>query len=219
MIDAKVNYRVVFGGIFLVILGSFLYFIAPSKKPVKLKSKAINFVKTKRQDVKVIEVVVCDSRDGLPLNFVYDAPDEYKRQIPWDLGMKHYIEDLDGLRIVCASQNCDKQVLTTKYAKVQKLKDTTKVSVTFIDGDVELSKNNLEYLKSNIRIVGDLYIRDINFLKIPKNFSVIGNVYVINSEGLTFMGDNLIDGHIFLRGYGSIKALPNNVKLTGQIFI
>ena len=33
------------------------------------------------------------------------------------------------------------------------------------------------------------------------------------------MGNNFIDGHIYLSGKSSVRAFPKTVKMSGQIFI
>ena len=111
-----------------------------------------------------------------------------------------------------------KKAVTTKSSSVFKPKKKAK-KIKVIRGNVIFEKGNLSFLKSNTKIVGDLYIKNVNFIKIPKNFQVEGNIYLVNSDGLTFMGDNFIDGHIYLSGKSSIRAFPKSVKMTGQIFI
>ena len=209
----KKRYYIVFTGLFLVILGMLIYALRPVKK-IKKESNVL----TKVSAVKTVKVVKAEKAKGLPLNFVYDVPSDYKRTIPHYVGMKRHIEDMDNMQIVCNGKNCKRQVLKTSKVKVYHTKKAKK-TLSVVNGNVVFSKNNLKYLKSDVKIIGDLYIKDINFLKIPDNFIVLGNIYLINSEGLTFMGKTYIDGHIFVKGKSSVRALPYNVKLTGQIFI
>ncbi|MBD5398904.1 hypothetical protein HDR60_05390 [bacterium] len=212
------KYYIVFTGLFLIFVGFFVYFIDSSKK---VENKTVSLTKPVSysvETVKVVKVVQAEKPKGLPLNYVYEIPN-FERSIPYYLGTKRFIEELDNFQIICSGKNCNRQILTGKNATTSNCNRKNNVKIKVVRGDVTFSKNNLKYLKSNTKIVGDLYIRDINFLKIPKNFAVIGNVYVINSDGLTFMGKNFIDGHIFVKGKSSIRALPYDVKLTGQIFI
>ena len=207
------RYYVVFTGLFLILVGLFIYFLNPSKK---VKKESVGLTKSKLVSSKSVKKVKAEKAKGLPVNFVYEVPN-FKKTIPHNVGMKRHIEDMDKMQIVCNGKNCKRQVLTGANAKTYKCAKTKKQNV--IKGDVLFSKNSLKHLKSNTKIVGDLYIKNINFLKIPANFTVIGNIYVINSEGVTFTGKSFIDGHIFVKGKSSVRALPYNVKLNGQIFI
>ena len=98
-----------------------------------------------------------------------------------------------------------------KYYKIIKTK--------IVRGNLYLSKGNLEYLKPNTDIVGDVYINNIDRLKIPYNVRIAGNIYLNNSKGLTFVGNNIVTGHIFVEGVSSIKTLPESSFIKGQIFI
>lgn len=214
---ANKRHYIVFTGLFLIFIGFFVYFIDSSKRVVKTvqSTKPVSY---SVETMKVVKVVHTEKPKGLPVNFVYEIPN-FERSIPYYLGTKRFINDLDNFQIICNGANCKRQVLTGKNAGTFNCNNKNKVRVKVVRGDVTFSKNDLKYLKSNTKIIGNLYIRDINFLKIPTNFTVIGNIYVINSDGLTFMGKNFIDGHIFVKGKSSIRALPYDVKLTGQIFI
>ena len=216
------KYYIVFTGLFLILLGFVIYFIDSSKKNKKaivVLTKDASYAAYQAKSVKVVKVVQKEKSKpkGLPVNYVYEIPN-FKRSIPHDLGMKRFVEELDNFQIICNGKNCKRQVLTGKNATTN-CGVKRKVKFNVVNGDVVFSKNDLRYLKSYTKIVGDLYIKDIDFLKIPQNFYVIGNVYVINSNGVTFMGKNFIDGHIFVKGKSSIRALPYDVTLTGQIFI
>ena len=162
----KKRYYIVFTGLFLVILGMLIYALRPVKK-IKKESNVL----TKVSAVKTVKVVKAEKAKGLPLNFVYDVPSDYKRTIPHYVGMKRHIEDMDNMQIVCNGKNCKRQVLTTSKVKVYHTKKAKK-TLSVVNGNVVFSKNNLKYLKSDVKIIGDLYIKDINFLKIPDNFSI-----------------------------------------------
>ena len=212
------RYLLVFTGLFLMILGGLLYIKTYKKSAKEIKKNQIRAYIIANKEDKPENIFVPFDRPT-KVNFVYDdAP--FKRDIPISAGLKEYRNDkyLNNAKIVCNGKNCRRQALVSKNAKVVKIRKAGK-SVNVIDGNVLLSKNNLKKLKSNTRINGDLYIKDINFLRIPKDFCVVGNVYVINSQGLTFMGNNFIDGHIFVSGKSSLRAFPKNVKITGQIFM
>lgn len=214
------RYFIVFTGLFLILLGFFIYFIDSSKqnrKKTVVLTKPASYTAVQTKSVKVVKVVKKEKPKGLPVNYVYEIPN-FKRSIPHDLGMKRFIESLDNFQIICSGKNCKRQVLTGKGAKTT-CGIKRKIRFNVVNGDVVFSKNSLQYLRSYTKVVGDLYIKDIDFLQIPHNFYVIGNVYVINSNGVTFMGKNFIDGHIFVKGKSSIRALPYDVTLTGQIFI
>lgn len=214
------RYYIVFTGLFLILIGFFVYFMDSSRKATKnvvTLTKPSSYKVKATKSLKVVKVVQKEKPKGLPVNYVYEIPN-FERSIPHYLGTKRFINDLDNFQIICSGKNCKRQVLTGKNAKSncgKKVRKTFKV----VNGDVVFSKNDLRYLNSYTKIIGNLYIKDIDFIKIPKNFYVMGNVYVINSDGVTFMGKNFIDGHIFVKGKSSIRALPYDVKLTGQIFI
>ncbi|MDR2098730.1 MAG: hypothetical protein LBO78_01750 [Rickettsiales bacterium] len=226
----KKRYKLVFTGIFLVIIGGLIYYCSTRKgcqnsESAKGESYLIRVRRGNNiEDFRAESLPRPEVRNfrykSQPLNFVYEA-EEFEPSIPHDIGLKRGFDysDLDGLKVVCGSKMCDKQVLTAKSAKTIRASKPKPEKVKVVNGSVLFSKDSLKYLQSNVRVMGDLYIRDIDFLKIPKNFSVMGNVYITNSEGVTFMGGNFIDGHIFVRGKSSVRALPYNVKLTGQIFI
>ncbi len=216
----KKTYNIVFTGILLIFLGFAIYFIVvpkSNKNEVK-KNPVLTKVNTNnvKNDTKEY-VVKSEKPKGLPLHFVYDVPVDYEKPLPHYVGTKCFVEELDNFKIVCASANCERQILTS--VKVEVIKCKPRVVKTLLRGDVLFTKGSLKYLKPNVRIIGDLYIKDIDFLEIPKNFDVIGDIYLINSDGLTFLGKNFIDGNIYVSGKSSIRALPYNLKMTGQIFI
>jgi hypothetical protein len=234
MSTKKKRYTLVFAGIFLIALGGLIYYFSPLKK----RSAADNayndsqdvsiLVRVKRgnniEEFRARPIFKSGARNvrykSQPLDFVYEVPG-FEPSIPHDAGLKRHYDssDLDGLKIVCGSKACGKQVLTTKSAKSFRDPRLVPAKVKVVKGDVMFSKDSLRYLEKNVKVLGDLYIRNIDFLKIPKNFSVMGNIYITNSEGVTFMGGNFVDGHIFVRGKSSLRALPYDVKLSGQIFI
>lgn len=213
------RYVFVFTGLFLIILGGLLYMKSLKKSPVYQQKEAIKAYIRANKVEKVENVFVPYDRPT-KLNFVYDEGVDFKRSVSLKAGLKKYLGDkhLSDLKVVCNGKNCSRQVVTSKDTAVFKPKKKPR-KVNVVNGDVVFEKGNLSYLKSYTKIVGDLYIRDINFIKIPKHFQVEGNIYLINSDGLTFMGDNFIDGHIYLSGKSSIRAFPKSVKMTGQIFI
>ena len=214
------RYYIVFTGLFLILIGFFVYFMdssKPSVKQITVSTKPNSYSLKATKSLKVVKVVQNEKPKGLPVNYVYEIPN-FKRSIPYSLGMKRFREELDNFQIICSGKNCNRQVLTGVNAKTDCGKKVRR-KFNVVNGDVVFSKNDLRYLNSYTKIVGDLYIKDIDFIKIPKNFYVIGNVYVVNSNGVTFMGKNFIDGHIIVKGKSSIRALPYDVKLTGQIFI
>ena len=99
------------------------------------------------------------------------------------------------------------------------IKKHTNKKVKVIRGNVEITKGQLDALKPNTKIVGNLYIRNVNFLRIPENFIVEGDVYIVDSEGVTFVGDSRVNGQVYVYGKSSIKSVPSSVKITGQIFV
>ena len=213
------RYVLVFTGLFFMILGGIIYMKSYRKSAKEIKKSEVRAYIMANKEDKPENIFVPFARPT-KVNFVYDDGVEFKRGIPLSAGLKDYAGDtfLNSSKIVCNGKNCRKQVLTSKNTKVFKRKKEAK-RLTVVSGNVLFTKGHLEYLKSNTRIEGDLYIKDINFLKIPKNFQVIGNVYVINSDGLSFLGNNFIDGHIFLSGKSSVRAFPKSLKMTGQVFI
>ena len=152
------RYYVVFTGLFLILVGLFIYFLNPSKK---VKKESAGLTKSKLVSSKSVKKVKAEKAKGLPVNFVYEVPN-FKKTIPHNVGMKRHIEDMDKMQIVCNGKNCKRQVLTGANAKTYKCAKTKKQNV--IKGDVLFSKNSLKHLKSNTKIVGDLYIKNINFL-------------------------------------------------------
>ncbi len=212
------RYLLVFIGLFLMILGGIIYMKTYKKSEKEIKKDKIKVYIMANEKVKPENIFVPFAKPT-KVNFVYDDGVEFKRGIPLSLGMKSYTGDkiLNNSKLLCNGKDCRKQVLTSNKTKVVKHKKAEKY--TIISGNVLFTKGHLEYLKSNVKIEGDLYIKDINFVKIPKNFHIIGNVYLINSDGLSFLGNNFIDGHIFLSGKSSVKAFPKTLKMTGQIFI
>ncbi|MBR1544499.1 MAG: hypothetical protein IJ638_00960 [Alphaproteobacteria bacterium] len=213
------RYALVFTGLFLMILGGFIYMKTYKKSAKEIKKAEIRaYIKANKED-KSENIFVPFARPT-KVNFVYDDVVEFKRSIPLSAGLKKYAGDrhLSRSKLLCNGKNCRKQVLTSKNTSVVRCKKPSS-RVKVISGNVLFTKGHLEYLKSDIRIEGDLYIKDISFVKIPKNFHVIGNIYLINSEALSFAGNNFIDGHIFVSGKSSVKAFPKTLKMTGQIFI
>lgn len=213
------RYVLVFTGLFLMILGGFVYMKTYKKSAKEVKKAEIRaYIKANKED-KPENIFVPFARPT-KVNFVYDDGVEFKRGISLSAGLKNYASDryLNKAKLLCNGKNCRKQVLTSKKTNVVKFKKSSS-KVKVISGNVLFTKGHLEYLKSNVRIEGDLYIKDINFVKIPKNFHVIGNIYLINSEALSFAGNNFVNGHIFVSGNSSLKAFPKTLKMTGQIFI
>ncbi len=213
------RYVLVFTGLFLMIVGGILFLKSLNRSAIdseKFKVKAY-IVANK---VEKPENIFVPFNRPTKLNYIYDEGKEFKRDIPMTMGLKKYVGDkyLDDYRIVCAGKNCSRQVLTSQESFVLKNKNISPKTL-LVKGDIVFSKGHLDYLKSNTCILGDVYIKDIDFLKIPKNFKVLGNIYLVNADGVTFMGDNLVDGHIYLSGKSSVRAFPKSVKLTGQIFI
>lgn len=215
----KRKYNIIFTGLFLFVLGFVIYFISVPKSKPKNLAKSTKVAKNNYKQIAQVQNNVKNEKPkGLPLHFVYDVPDDYERVVPNYVGTKRFREDLDNFQIVCGSPNCDRQVLTSITVEIVNCKPH-KNNITVLNGDVLFTKGSLKFLKPNVRVMGDLYIKDIDFLKIPNNFDVFGDIYVINSDGLTFMGKNFIDGNIFVKGKSSIRALPYDLKMTGQIFI
>ena len=213
------RYLTVFTGFILVILGGLLYMQSLQKSSKFQEKQAVKAFIKANQRKKVENVFVPYSRPT-KLNFVYDDGIEFKRSVSLQAGLKKFVGDkhINDWKVVCNGKNCSRQVLTSKATNVLKsVKNDKKVKV--IRHNVVFSKGKLDLLKSNTKIIGDVYIKNINFIRIPKNFKVEGNIYVINSNAITFMGDNLIDGHIYLSGKSSIRAFPKSVKMTGQIFM
>ena len=219
MNNEQKRYVLVFTGLFLMILGGLIYMKTYKKSAKEVKKAEIRAYIATHKENKPENIFVPYPRPT-KLNFVYDEGIEFKRDIPLSAGLKKYTGDryLSKSKILCNGKNCRKQVLTSKKTNVIKCKKSAK-KTTVVRGDVLFTKGNLKYLKSDVRIEGDLYIKDINFVKIPKNFQVIGNIYLINSDGLSFLGNNFIDGHIFVSGKSSLRAFPKSLKMTGQIFI
>ena len=87
------------------------------------------------------------------------------------------------------------------------------------DGNFVLSADNIGDLKSNTVITGNLYIMNFNWVKLPENIKVIGNVYVQNSQGVLFRYNTVIEGSVFMKGNSSLKAMSENVKIKGQVFL
>ncbi len=213
------RYVLVFTGLFLMILGGLIYMKTYKKSAKEIKKAEVRAYIAAHKEDKPENIFVPYSRPT-KLNYVYDEEIVFERSIPLSAGLKKFAGDryLSESKLLCNGKNCRKQVLTSKKTKVVKYKKTAK-KTTVVHGDVLFTKGNLKYLKSNVRIEGNLYIKDINFVKIPKNFQVIGNIYLINSDGLSFLGNNFIDGHIFVSGKSSVRAFPKSLKMTGQIFI
>jgi hypothetical protein len=137
--------------------------------------------------------------------------------LPTDAGLKPAPKsELDGLTLTCFDE-CDTQVFAKERAKAIFLQ--LHAPEKTLRGDVRLNKRNVEELAPNTRIVGNLYISNLNQIKLPCGFSVSGNIYIKNSKGVRFMGNNLVEGSIFLKGKSSMRALPESVILTGQVFI
>ena len=156
---------------------------------------------------------------------------------------------INNLRVVCGGPNCSRQVVTRKkssgirnwqVSKKSTMRETlynmtrsyngennvhintkkrTNKKVKVIRGNIEITKGKVEQLKPNTKIIGNLYIRNVNFLRIPENFIVDGDVYIIDSEGITFVGDSRVNGQIYVYGKSSIKSVPSSVKISGQIFV
>ncbi len=206
------RYVIVFTGLLLIFLGGILFLNKPSESEKTMIVKTISKVTEEKSSNQFVPY-----ERPTKLNHTYYS----ELSISSDEGIKEYDGDkyMDEFRVVCSGKNCKKQILTSKNSFVFNKTSSHKKKVEVVKKDVVFSKGNLNHLKENVKIVGNLYVKDINFLKIPKNFKVIGNVYVINSEGLTFMGNNFIDGHIYVQGKGSIRAFPKTVRMTGQIFI
>jgi hypothetical protein len=228
----KKRYLIVFTGIILIIAGIVLYaFSLPKESVTKSKdvitttvtierttrrSRRDNNIENFRAESLPKPEVVNFRYKSQPLNFVYDKKSE--NPIPHYIGTKRPSSDLDGLRIVCSGKECERQLITAKSAKVSKpCKPAPKIEV--VRSDVVFAKDSLKYLKSNVRIMGNLYIEGVDFIRIPKDFMVVGDVYITDSEGVTFTGRSFIGGNIFVRGRSSMRALPHDVKMTGQIFI
>lgn len=213
------RYVLVITGLFLMILGGLVYMKTYKKSPKEVKKAEIRaYIKANK--VEKPENIFVPFNRPTKVNFVYDDGIEFKRSISVYDGLKAYSGDkkLNDYAVLCNGKNCRKQVVTSKKTGVVKCKKLAK-KTTVVRGNVLFTKGNLKYLKSDVRIEGDLYIKNINFVKIPKNFQVIGNIYIINSEGLTFLGNNFIDGHIYVNGKSSLRAFPKSLKMTGQIFI
>jgi hypothetical protein len=86
-------------------------------------------------------------------------------------------------------------------------------------GSVVVTKKTVGDLKCNGVILGDLYIANIDGLKLPENMVVMGSVYVYNSTRLSFGPKSYVRGNIFVRGRSSIKTLSSGTLLGGQIFV
>lgn len=80
-----------------------------------------------------------------------------------------------------------------------------------------ITYNNLSCLKSGDIVDGSIYIKGVNFYKMPK-LIVKGNVYLKNSRGLKIAENSVINGNIFVKSDSSIKPI-DNVDFKGQIFI
>ncbi|MDR3126183.1 MAG: hypothetical protein LBT92_00955 [Rickettsiales bacterium] len=86
-------------------------------------------------------------------------------------------------------------------------------------GSVVITKNTVGELKCSGVILGDLYIANIDGLKLPEKMVVMGSVYVYNSVRLSFGPKSYVRGNIFVRGRSSIKTLSKGTLLGGQIFV
>ncbi|MDR1476821.1 MAG: hypothetical protein LBI17_01685, partial [Rickettsiales bacterium] len=215
----KKRHVVVFTGIILVIAGIVLYAFSLPKESVTKSKDVITTAVTIEKSVRRSNNIENFSAESLPkpevsnfryksqpLNFVYEGKNVDR--IPHYIGTKRPGSDLDGLRIVCSGKQCERQLITAKSAKARKPRKPAPATEV-VRGDVVFAKDSLKYLKSNVRIVGNLYIEGVDFIRIPKDFMVVGNVYITDSEGVTFMGRSLIDGNIFVRGRSSMRALPH----------
>ena len=211
------RYVLVFTGLFLMILGGLLFIKADMKKAKKnKKSNVLAYMIGSKEESPENIFVPCAR--PTKLNFVYDEGVEFKREIPLNAGLREYKDtSLDDVTVFCNGRNCEKQIVGKNNVDVLMYKKAPKPKVFY--GNVMFSKGNLKYLKSGMKIVGDLYIKNLNFIRIPKGFKVVGNVYIENSDGVNFLGNNFVDGHIFLSGKSSLKALPKSFKMTGQIFM
>ena len=121
----------------------------------------------------------------------------------------------DGLRIVCADFGCVTQVITRKDSARAK-KAAAKPAKKFVNGDAVISKDSLPVLE-NTRIAGNLYVRGLDYVKLPRGIEVGGNLVLQDSMNARFAGEAKIAGNILVRGQSSLAALPNSVKLGGQI--
>ena len=230
----KKMYLIVFAGIVLIAAGVLLYRFSRPKESAETSKNSVTTTITMERVIKAdalksndVGNFRADSMPGpavvniryksQPLDFVYEKRG-FAPSVPHYVGTRRPSSGLDGLRIVCAGKECERQVITSKIAEVAN-PCPARVKPTIVKGDVVFSKSTMKKMRGNMRIIGNLYIEGVDYIKIPRNFMVIGDVYVIDSEGVTFMGASTIDGNIFVRGRSSIRALPRDVSLTGQIFI
>ena len=220
------NYIIVFTGIILVVAGLAIRgfqkkndkknHLAKAPATAAGKTKRANDIENFRATITLKNEVSNARAKSKGLNYAYGVED-FKPSLPANAGERPRARDkVDGLTLTCFD-DCRTQILAKRRA-VERFERAYGPAETH-RGDVRLGKKNVAELKENTRIVGNLYISNLNNVRIPCGFSVSGNIYVRNSKNVRFMGDNLIDGSVFLKGASSIRALPGGVILTGQIFI
>ena len=245
MTNEQKRYIIVFTGLFLMVLGGLLYLNSQNKKSnsANKKNKPNAELQILIKNAKKPENIFTPYPRPTKVNYIYGEDTKFMRTIPNSYGTISYSGDgyLNNLRLVCGGKNCPRQVIinkrTAKYdiatlnrmianhkqVRVTKMmaKSTAsqKVKTNVIRGDVVITKGELSALKPNTKIVGNVYIKNINSLRIPHNFKVEGDMYVINSEGVTFVGDSRVNGQVYVYGKSSIKAVPSTVKISGQIFV
>jgi|GEM_PF-6022890 len=111
---------------------------------------------------------------------------------------------LDGMRIVCADFGCITQY---SYKKEVARKPAQKPEPKIVEGDVEFSPRSLVSL-DNLKIKGDLTIRNLDYAILPATLSVEGNLIVSDSRFVRVENGAEVKGQILVRGNSSIGNLP-----------
>jgi len=142
------------------------------------------------------------------LGYVNRAPDVREVREAYSSGSmskpKRPDAHLDGMRIVCADFGCITQY---SYKKEVAYKPAQKPEPKVVEGDVEFSPRSLVGL-DNLRIKGDLTIRNLDYAILPATLSIEGNLIVSDSRFIRVENGAEVKGQILVRGNSSIGNLP-----------
>jgi len=118
---------------------------------------------------------------------------------------------LDGMRIICADFGCVTQYSYKKEEVAGAPKTAAKPAPIVVDGNVELSARSLVKL-DNMKIKGDLTVRNLDYATLPGTLSVEGNLIVLGSRFIRVEEGTQVKGQILVRGNSSIGNLPASLN-------